>query len=159
MSREFCSKNDGIGDRGERRARNYFVWRRRVLVDRNQHYNDLSCPCFFSVKATARFKDTPTGWRTKRDASRKNFLTPRDTRLLFNETCTARSPVKSDHRAKRNVRTFVRPVGCITCGITLDVVNASETTRAGSATFMKYGNPYYVKHDLCDVCAKKAQEK
>lgn len=31
----------------------------RLKEDRNQHYNDLKCPCWTSPKAMARFKEQP----------------------------------------------------------------------------------------------------
>lgn len=34
------------------------MWR-RVKEDRNQHYRDLSCPCYQPGKAMARFKEQP----------------------------------------------------------------------------------------------------
>jgi hypothetical protein len=34
------------------------MWR-RLKEDRNQHYNDLSCPCWTDKKAMARFKEQP----------------------------------------------------------------------------------------------------
>lgn len=34
------------------------MWR-RLKEDRNQHYNDLSCPCYSDKKAMARFKEQP----------------------------------------------------------------------------------------------------
>jgi hypothetical protein len=33
--------------------------RRRSSKDRNQHYNDLNCPCWTNPKAMARFKEQP----------------------------------------------------------------------------------------------------
>ena len=33
--------------------------RRRLKEDRNQHYNDLTCPCWSDGKAMARFKEQP----------------------------------------------------------------------------------------------------
>jgi hypothetical protein len=33
--------------------------RRRLKEDRNQHYDNLSCPCWTSLKAMARFKEQP----------------------------------------------------------------------------------------------------
>ena len=33
--------------------------RRRLKEDRNQHYNDLTCPCWTDGKAMARFKEQP----------------------------------------------------------------------------------------------------
>ena len=37
---------------------------RRLKEDRNQHYRDLSCPCWTDPKAMARFKEQPNlcGW-------------------------------------------------------------------------------------------------
>lgn len=34
------------------------MWR-RLKEDRNQHYRDLSCPCWGDKKAMARFKEQP----------------------------------------------------------------------------------------------------
>lgn len=34
------------------------MWR-RLKEDRNQHYDDLSCPCWSDKKAMARFKEQP----------------------------------------------------------------------------------------------------
>jgi len=34
------------------------MWR-RLKEDRNEHYNDLSCPCWFDPKAMAFFKEQP----------------------------------------------------------------------------------------------------
>lgn len=33
--------------------------KRRLSEDRNQHYNDLSCPCWYDKKSMARFKEQP----------------------------------------------------------------------------------------------------
>jgi hypothetical protein len=35
--------------------------RRRLKEDRNQHYDDLTCPCWTDGKAMARFKEQPQG--------------------------------------------------------------------------------------------------
>jgi len=32
---------------------------RRLKEDRNQHYDDLTCPCWTDPKAIARFKEQP----------------------------------------------------------------------------------------------------
>lgn len=32
---------------------------RRLKEDRNQHYNDLSCPCWTDMRRMARFKEQP----------------------------------------------------------------------------------------------------
>jgi hypothetical protein len=32
---------------------------RRLKEDRNQHYHDLTCPCWTDAKAMARFKEQP----------------------------------------------------------------------------------------------------
>lgn len=34
------------------------MWR-RLKEDRNQHYNDLSCPCWHDKRAMAKFKEQP----------------------------------------------------------------------------------------------------
>lgn len=34
------------------------MWR-RLKEDRNQHYNDLTCPCWTDRKAMSRFKEQP----------------------------------------------------------------------------------------------------
>jgi hypothetical protein len=34
------------------------MWR-RLKEDRNEHYNDLNCPCYTNKKAMARFKEQP----------------------------------------------------------------------------------------------------
>jgi hypothetical protein len=33
--------------------------RRRLSEDRNQHYTDLTCPCWTDPKAMARFREQP----------------------------------------------------------------------------------------------------
>jgi len=33
--------------------------RRRLREDRNQHYSDLDCPCWYDPRAMARFKEQP----------------------------------------------------------------------------------------------------
>lgn len=33
--------------------------RRRLKEDRNEHYNDLACPCWHDPRAMARFKEQP----------------------------------------------------------------------------------------------------
>ena len=44
--------------RSDRCAREPFV-AIRPSADRNQHYNDLDCPCWYDPKAMARFKEQP----------------------------------------------------------------------------------------------------
>jgi hypothetical protein len=34
------------------------MWR-RLKEDRNQHYNDLTCPCWTDLKAMSKFKEQP----------------------------------------------------------------------------------------------------
>jgi hypothetical protein len=34
------------------------MWR-RLKEDRNEHYNDLDCPCWTDLRAMARFKEQP----------------------------------------------------------------------------------------------------
>jgi|KBSMisStaDraftv2_1062788.scaffolds.fasta_scaffold82448_2 hypothetical protein len=47
-------------NRAFRRHQAYRHMWRRLKEDRNQHYNDLSCPCWTDGKAMARFKEQPT---------------------------------------------------------------------------------------------------
>lgn len=42
-----------------RRSKTFSKMMRRLKEDRNQHYNDLSCPCHFDKKAMAKFKEQP----------------------------------------------------------------------------------------------------
>lgn len=46
-------------NRAFRRHQTEAHMRRRLKEDRNQHYNDLSCPCWTDKKAMARFKEQP----------------------------------------------------------------------------------------------------
>ena len=46
-------------NRAFRRAKADSKMWRRLKEDRNQHYNDLSCPCWTDKKAMARFKEQP----------------------------------------------------------------------------------------------------
>ena len=41
-----------------RHQTHHHMWR-RLKEDRNQHYNDLSCPCWHDAKAMAMFKEQP----------------------------------------------------------------------------------------------------
>jgi ferredoxin-thioredoxin reductase catalytic subunit len=41
-----------------RHQTNTHMWR-RLKEDRNQHYNDLTCPCWSDKKAMAKFKEQP----------------------------------------------------------------------------------------------------
>lgn len=45
--------------RGFRRHQTECHQRRRLKEDRNQHYNDLNCPCWTDPKTMARFKEQP----------------------------------------------------------------------------------------------------
>lgn len=41
------------------------MWR-RLKEDRNQHYENTECPCWYDPKAMARFKEQPkqvSGWK------------------------------------------------------------------------------------------------
>jgi hypothetical protein len=40
-------------------TRPFGIMRRRLKEDRNQHYNDLSCPCWSDPKVMARFREQP----------------------------------------------------------------------------------------------------
>lgn len=46
-------------DRSFRRHQTNRHMRRRLKEDRNEHYNDLTCPCWTDAKAMARFKEQP----------------------------------------------------------------------------------------------------
>lgn len=41
-----------------RHQANRHMWR-RLKEDRNQHYDDLACPCWHDARAMARFKEQP----------------------------------------------------------------------------------------------------
>lgn len=45
--------------RSERRHQITAHQQRRLKEDRNQHYDDLTCPCWTSPRAMARFKEQP----------------------------------------------------------------------------------------------------
>jgi hypothetical protein len=45
--------------RAYRRHMAYTKMMRRLKEDRNEHYNDLTCPCWSDPKAMARFKEQP----------------------------------------------------------------------------------------------------
>jgi hypothetical protein len=45
--------------RAFRRSQVYRHMWRRLKEDRNQHYTDLTCPCWHDPKAMARFKEQP----------------------------------------------------------------------------------------------------
>lgn len=42
-----------------RRHKSHAKMWRRLKEDRNEHYNDLKCPCWTDKKAMARFKEQP----------------------------------------------------------------------------------------------------
>lgn len=46
-------------DRGVRRHQATSHMKRRLKEDRNQHYADLTCPCWTDTRAMARFKEQP----------------------------------------------------------------------------------------------------
>jgi hypothetical protein len=46
-------------NRAFRRHQAQWHMRRRLKEDRNQHYDDLACPCWSDPKAMARFKEQP----------------------------------------------------------------------------------------------------
>jgi len=48
-----------VHDRGLRRFQAVTHMWRRLNEDRNQHYNDLTCPCWTDKKRMARFKEQP----------------------------------------------------------------------------------------------------
>lgn len=46
-------------ERAFRRTKADSKMMRRLKEDRNQHYNDLTCPCWTDKKTMARFKEQP----------------------------------------------------------------------------------------------------
>lgn len=50
---------DMIRSRAWRRYQVLCHMRRRLKEDRNQHYNDLLCPCWSNARVVARFKEQP----------------------------------------------------------------------------------------------------
>lgn len=46
-------------DRAFRRHKAVSKMRRRLKEDRNQHYDDLTCPCWWDGRSMARFKEQP----------------------------------------------------------------------------------------------------
>ncbi len=63
------------------------MWR-RLKADRNQHYNDLTCPCWGDPKSRARFKEQPkvcSCWmcrNPRRTWKTKDALTIQELRFL-----------------------------------------------------------------------------
>jgi len=56
------ARNHGDGQMRSRAFRRHQAechMRRRLKEDRNQHYNDLDCPCWYDPKVMARFKEQP----------------------------------------------------------------------------------------------------
>jgi hypothetical protein len=45
--------------RAYRRSKAYSKMMRRLKEDRNEHYSNLTCPCWTDPKAMARFKEQP----------------------------------------------------------------------------------------------------
>jgi len=45
--------------RAFRRHKTAACLQRRLTEDRNQHYSDLTCPCWHDPRAMARFKEQP----------------------------------------------------------------------------------------------------
>ena len=72
--------------RAFRRHQLYRHLNRRLKEDRNQHYNDLTCPCWTDAKAMAMFKEQPKRcaryccWNPRRH---KGF--PADNKLTMQE--------------------------------------------------------------------------
>ena len=48
------------------------MWR-RLKEDRNQHYDDLNCPCWHEPKAMVRFKEQPARCSCWGCANRRKF--------------------------------------------------------------------------------------
>lgn len=64
------------------------MWR-RLKEDRNQHYNDLTCPCYTDGKAMARFKEQPKSCGKRCCANPRRFGKMKD-RLTIQERRHAR---------------------------------------------------------------------
>lgn len=66
------------------------MWR-RLKEDRNEHYDQLDCPCYFDKKAMARFKEQPQ-WCSReccgnqRHAWGKVTLTMQERRFMCERT-------------------------------------------------------------------------
>lgn len=45
--------------RAFRRHQAWWHMRRQLKEDRNQHYSDVTCPCWANPRAMARFKEQP----------------------------------------------------------------------------------------------------
>lgn len=78
-------------NRAYRRHKAESAMNRRLSEDRNQHYNDLSCPCWHDKKAMARFKEQPKtcsnpehgcGNPRRMKASKKDRLTIQERKFL-----------------------------------------------------------------------------
>lgn len=48
------------------------MWR-RLKEDRNQHYDDLTCPCWSDPKTMARFKEQPKRCSCRSCANRRRY--------------------------------------------------------------------------------------
>ena len=53
------NRSDQMRSRAFRRHQAHRHMWRRLKEDRNQHYENLQCPCLFDPKAMARFKEQP----------------------------------------------------------------------------------------------------
>lgn len=144
----FCGKNDGIGDRGERRRRSHHVWQRRVKEHMRTHrYWNEYCTC----TGQAILKETPCRRSYPKDTKIKPaaaarlsgaYALPRDLRQVLPEVCTSRDPKKSAAH-KPNVRQFpLRHIMCWHCGVTIrtmtgpDPASAVRSTWGMDATYM-----------------------
>jgi hypothetical protein len=80
-------------NRAYRRHQAYRHMWRRLKEDRNEHYNDLTCPCWSGGRAMTRFKEQPQecscyGCRSQRYNDwlpLKEWLTMQERRFLCNE--------------------------------------------------------------------------
>ena len=73
-------------NRAFRRHQSHRHMHRRLKEDRNQHYNDLDCPCWYDPKTMARFKEQPK-WQQCYCCSsqRYNVWAPMRDRLTMQE--------------------------------------------------------------------------
>lgn len=151
------SKNEGIGDRGERRRRNHHVWQRRIKEHMRTHrYWSEYCSC----KGQAVLKDTPCRRSYPKDTKIRpasaarlsgNYALPRDLRQVLPEECATRSPKKSAAR-KPNVRQFpLRHIMCWQCGRTVRWMNGPDPTSAQNSTW-GFDSAYTSRRENCARC-------
>lgn len=85
--------------RGVRRHQAESHMNRRLKEDRNQHYNDLTCPCWTDRKAMSRFKEQPKLCSCDMCGNpRKSIFASKSARLTMQERRFLSVPVMDDSR-------------------------------------------------------------